>query len=188
MDVRSEAHVESEVPADVIGIVIDHHAVAVPIPIVTIVIVGRSNIEVIAIEPEAVPRASGQHPDVPGAEAALEMAMLPGMFKMIVPVFTAAIVADPPAVAVDVGSVRMVVAVAKMALFRLFVFVALFAAFTPVFLGATRWNVFVTIAVAIVIVVPVAVMVPVPVLAHSVNRNHAQYCQQLEKFFHVSPM
>ena len=54
VDVGAQSDVVGEIPARVVGIVIDDDVVAVPIPVVDVSQVKRSNAEVEAAKPEAV--------------------------------------------------------------------------------------------------------------------------------------
>lgn len=178
MNVSTQAHVESQIPAYVVGIVIDHDAVAVPEPAITVMIVVRGNGEVVAVKPETVTGASGQHPDVATAKTAGKMAVLPGMIQMVMDVFTAPVVADPSAVGVDMGSVWMVIAIAKMPVFPSIVVLAV------VFARPMGRNVFVMVAVVVVVVVTAPVVVPV--LRQAIDGNQGQYCQQLDSSIHFA--
>jgi hypothetical protein len=106
--IGAEANVVGKVPAIVVGIVVDHDLVAVPIPIVAVGIVIRCDAEIEAAEPEALAIAAGDVPDVTAANAAGETAMLPGTIEMIVGIIAAGIVADPRVVVVNVRSVGMI--------------------------------------------------------------------------------
>src|SRR5689334_8867714 len=103
--IGAEANVVGEIPAIVVGIVVDHDLVAVPIPIVAVGIVIGCDAEIEAAEPEALAIAAGDAPDVATANAAGEAAMLPGMIEMIVGIITARVVADPLVLVVNVRSV-----------------------------------------------------------------------------------
>lgn len=178
MNISTQTHVESQIPAYVVGIVIDHDAVAVPEPAIAVMVVVRGNGEVVAVEPETVTGASGQHPDVAPAKTTGKTAVLPGMIEVVMDVFTTAIVADPSTVRVDMGSIRMVVAIAKMAIFRCLVVLAV------IFARPMGRNVFVMVAVVVVVVVTAPVVVPV--LRQAIDGNQGQYCQQLDSSIHFA--
>lgn len=55
---------------------------------------------------------------MPGPETTAEMSMLPRMVQMITRLIVSSFVSHPLAVAVDVGSVRMAVEIAEVALLR----------------------------------------------------------------------
>ena len=82
--VGAEADVIGQVPAVVIGIVVDYDLVGGPIPVVTKTIVIGRHAEVEAAEPEALAVAAFDAPLMAAADAAGEAAMLPGMIEVIV--------------------------------------------------------------------------------------------------------
>ena len=117
MDVGSEPDVIGEVPADVIGIVIDDDVVRIPVPAVTVAHIVRSHVEEEAAEPEAAGTSASEAPDVTAAESAGEAAMLPGMIQMVVSVAAAGIMAHPFSAVVHMGGVGMSFAVVEVAVF-----------------------------------------------------------------------
>jgi hypothetical protein len=106
VDVSAEAGVVGEVPAGVVRIFVDNDLVGVPEPAVDVAKVVRGYAKVEASKPEAGWATTAQTPDVGGAEAAVEVAVLPGMVEMVVGVVAAGIVAYP-VVFVDVRGVGM---------------------------------------------------------------------------------
>lgn len=108
MAIGAKANVVGEIPAIVVGIVVDHNLVAVPIPIVAVGIVIGCDAEIEAAEPEAFAIAAGDPPDVATANAAGETAMLPDTIEMIVGIIAAGFVADPLVIVVNVRSVGMI--------------------------------------------------------------------------------
>src|SRR5580692_311408 len=79
VNVGAQPRVVSEIPAVMVGVFVDHDLVAVPEPVSAQGQVKRGNAERPAVEPEAAGAASANAPYVPAAEAAGEVAMLPGM-------------------------------------------------------------------------------------------------------------
>src|ERR1700751_3066249 len=75
--IRAEAHVIRQVPAHVIGIVIDHNLVRVPQPVTAITDIHGRDAEIKPAEPETSRSAPPEMPHVTGPEAAAEMSMLP---------------------------------------------------------------------------------------------------------------
>jgi hypothetical protein len=102
--VGAESHVVGEVPAFVVGVVIDHNLIATPIPVVAIGKVKRRDPEVEAAEPKAIGAASGDAPDMASSEAAGESAMLKGLIEVEVGIPSSGVVPDPLAVMVNVRS------------------------------------------------------------------------------------
>jgi len=82
----------------VIGIVIDHDVIAIPIPIAAVThIVGRNRKEE-AAEPEAPRAASAQSPHMAATNTSREMAVLPRMIHAIMLVAASGIVSYPPVI------------------------------------------------------------------------------------------
>src|SRR5258708_20015810 len=77
--VGPQPRVIRQIPAHVIGIVVDHDAVAVPIPVVDVRVVEIRNSEVKAVEPEAFSVSAPQYPDMPRAKSTPEPPMLPSI-------------------------------------------------------------------------------------------------------------
>jgi hypothetical protein len=118
--VGAEADVVGEVPANVVGIFEDGDLVSGPVPIVAKGVISRRDAEIEAAEPETRPIAAGDTPNVAAAEAAGEVAVLPGMIEVIVRIILAGVVADPLAVGVDVRSFGMALFVGVFYRRRLF--------------------------------------------------------------------
>ena len=95
MNVSAKAHVVSQVPTIVIGIVVEDDLVGIPEPIVAIAVVVRGHAEVGAIEPEARGRASRQAPHMTRTEAAREVSVYPGVIEVVVRVAASGIVSYP---------------------------------------------------------------------------------------------
>ena len=108
MAIGAKANVVGEIPAIVVGIIVDHDLVAVPIPIVAVGIVIGCDAEIETAEPEAFAIAAGDAPFVTAADAAGKAAMLPGTIEMIVGIIAAVFVADPLVIVVNVRSVGMI--------------------------------------------------------------------------------
>src|SRR5271157_2930365 len=95
MHVRPETHVISQVPADVIRIVIDRDLIGVPQPVAAVADVHRGNAEVEPAEPEAAWTSAAQPPNVPSADSAREPPVLERMIQVIPRIVRSAIVPDP---------------------------------------------------------------------------------------------
>ena len=80
--VGPKAHVISQVPSDVVGVLVNDDLVAGPVPAVAIGNFSRSDTEIESAEPEAAWAAARQVPYVPGAKAATEVSVFPGMVKV----------------------------------------------------------------------------------------------------------
>src|SRR5258708_15196486 len=151
MNVGPQPRVIRQIPSHMIGIVVDHDAVAVPIPVIDIRVVEIRNSEVKAVEPEAFSVSAAQYPHVPRTEPAAEPAMLPWMVNVKTPIV--GIVSDPAIIPVNMRSVRMAFAVAP----------ARFVMLHPSAFRPSRWNVLAPVMSPIAIMA-VALAVPGMVL------------------------
>ena len=95
MDVGSEAGVVGEIPARVIGVVIQHDVIAVPQPIVGVVVVVRRHAPVKAAEPEAVAASAFDAINVVPANFAAETSVFPNVILMVTSIVAASFMADP---------------------------------------------------------------------------------------------
>jgi len=107
VDVGSEPDVIGEVPADMIGIVIDDDVVRIPEPVVTEINVEWSYGEVETAEPEAAGTTAFKTPHMSATDTAGEPAMLPRTIQMLMRVVAAGIMAYPFSIGMYVGSVGM---------------------------------------------------------------------------------
>jgi hypothetical protein len=110
--VGAEPDVVGEVPAVVVGIIVDHYVVAVPEPIIAVGKIKGADAEVEATEPESFGAASTESPSVAAANAAGEVAVFPGMVLVEAGLVVSVVVSDPLSVVVNVGSVGMAFMVA----------------------------------------------------------------------------
>ena len=107
MDAGSEPDVIGEVPADVIGVIVDDNFVGIPEPSATEANVVGSYGEVEAAEPETAGATACEAPHMTAAETAGEAAMLPRMIQMVMRVVAAGIMARPLSIGMHVGSFGM---------------------------------------------------------------------------------
>jgi len=118
VNVGAKSYVVGEVPAFVVGIVVDDDVVAIPEPVVAETKVIGRNAEIKTAEPEATGATTAEVPDVAAADAAGEASVLPGMVEVVVNVVAASVMADPFAVGVDVRSVWVTGLVVEVTLLR----------------------------------------------------------------------
>lgn len=144
-----------------VRVLINHYAVTVPPPVITKAVIVRGDGEIVTIEPETLWGSSSQHPDVCPAKAAIEPAMFPGMIEVITAIIPAAVVPNPPAIVVNMGSVWMVIAIAIVALLRYLMVLAL------VLMRAMRGNVLMMVPVTFMVVIVVPPMISI--LSKTVN-------------------
>jgi hypothetical protein len=116
----------------VVGVFVNHHVVAVPIPGIAVGKVKRCHAEVEAAKPETTGIAALYAPPVSTAEATIKAAVLPGMVEMETSVIASRVVTDPFAVVVDVRGLRMAVAVPKRVLVAIVMVVIVAIVFMPV--------------------------------------------------------
>jgi hypothetical protein len=91
----------------VVGILINHHGITIPEPVIAEAVVVWRNAEVVATEPETAPVASLEPEAMVGAEPALKVSMFPRVIDVVVRIAATGIVSDPMVVMVNVWSVRM---------------------------------------------------------------------------------
>src|SRR5436305_1219037 len=115
MNISPEARIVSKVVALVVRVLIDHDVVGIPQPVAGVPHVGIRNREVEVAETEAGWAASGESPDVLGAETSAEVAMLPRMIEVEADIGAAGIVADP-LLLINVGCFGMALAIREMLL------------------------------------------------------------------------
>jgi len=113
VDVGAQPDVIGEIPALMVGIFIDHDVVSVPVPVIDESQVKGGDAEVEATKPEAARASSCDAPGMSTAEAAVKVAMLPGMIEVEAGIVAPASVSDPFAVVVNVRRVGMAFPVAK---------------------------------------------------------------------------
>lgn len=92
MDVSAQPGVISQVPAGVIGIVVNHDIVISPIPVIDVIVVIGCHAKIKSAEPETIPVPALNPVDMPGAEFAAEASMFPGMIEVVVRVVPAGVV------------------------------------------------------------------------------------------------
>src|SRR5579859_3064576 len=107
VNVGAQSDVISQIPAVMVRVIVDHDVVAIPEPVIGVVVIGGRNAEVEPAKPEAIPAAALDAELVTPADAARKAAMLPRMIEMKAGIITARFVPDPLIVRVNVGSVRM---------------------------------------------------------------------------------
>jgi hypothetical protein len=116
--VSAEADVVGEIPAVVIGIVVEDDVVGIPGPIVTEGYIVGCDTEVEATEPESRRAAADDAIGVAASDASREVAVLPGMIEVVVNVGAASGVADPFVVGVHVRGFGVAFLVGELWMFR----------------------------------------------------------------------
>ena len=111
MNIGAQADVVGEIPAVMVGVFVNHHVVAVPIPAIGVGKVKRGDAEVEATKPETPGIPTLDAPTMSTAEATLKAAVLPRMVEVEAVVIMPQVVTNPFAVVVNVRGVGMIVAV-----------------------------------------------------------------------------
>ena len=107
MNVGAQPHVERQIPADVVRVVVNHDLVIVPQPVVAEAVIIRGNAEIETAEPEAVASSTAQPPNVAAANSSRKVPVLPRVIEVVVGVPRTGFVSDPFAVGVNVRSIRV---------------------------------------------------------------------------------
>ena len=112
MNVDAESHVVGQIPADVVGIVVDDDIIAIPVPAIAIRHIEWRHVEIKSVEPEPVRATSAESPNMAGADSAFEATMLPWMVQMEACIAAPFRMTHPFAIFVDVWSVRVSLTIA----------------------------------------------------------------------------
>lgn len=107
VNVGSEASVVGEVPARVVGVVVDDDVIGGPVPGIAVVKVVGRYAKVESAEPEAAGSAAAETPDVSTSDLAGKVSVLPRMVEVIVGVVAPSVMADPTIIAMDVRGFGM---------------------------------------------------------------------------------
>jgi hypothetical protein len=114
VNVCTEADVVGEIPAHVVGILVDHDVVAIPEPVAAKAEIDWSNAEIETTEPEAAGASADEVPDVSASEAAGEMSVFPGMVEAKCGGIAAVVMTDPGTVVMDMRSFGMSLDVGRL--------------------------------------------------------------------------
>src|ERR1700722_17849332 len=95
MYIGAEANVVGQIPANMVGILVDHNLIRIPEPIIAECQIGRSHRPIPAIEPEPARSSTANSPHVTGTKPASKVAMLPWLIEMVVRIAGAGIVPNP---------------------------------------------------------------------------------------------
>lgn len=112
--IGAESRVVGQVVARVAGIVVEDHVVTEPVPSAHVADIKGRDPEVEAVKEEAIRTSAAQTVDVLRTEAAGEVTMFPGVIEVIVRIASG--MANPAAVVMDVGSLRVTIHVAEVAM------------------------------------------------------------------------
>ena len=104
VNVGPQPDVVGEIPARMIGIIIDDDLIRIPEPVVAEGEIIGSNAEIETTEPEAAGAPTGESPPVLRAQAGSEVSVFPGMIDVVVGIVSSASVSDPLSVRMHVRS------------------------------------------------------------------------------------
>lgn len=121
VDVGAESYVVGEIPAVVVGVFVDYDVIGIPKPVIAEGEIKSRDGEVETAKPETAGATTPDAPDVAAAEAAGEVAVLPGVIEVEAGLVSAVVVPYPPAVVVDVRGFGVTFIVAIGGLGRSFV-------------------------------------------------------------------
>lgn len=101
-----------------IGVVVDYNLVTIPQPVIGVVKIEWGQTENAAGDPEAISVVAFDPKDVSGAEASREPSMLEGMVQMEAGIVPPIIMTHPLAICVNVGGLRVPLAIAEAVVFN----------------------------------------------------------------------
>lgn len=108
MNVRSQPDVVGQIPAIMVGILVDHDVVGIPDPVIAIADIVGSNRKIEAAKPETARASPFDAKHVSLAEPAGKSSVLPGTIEVVVRIILACVMPDPlVAAGVDVGRFGM---------------------------------------------------------------------------------
>jgi hypothetical protein len=126
VNVGAQPHVVGEIPAVVVGVVVDHDVVIIPVPVTAIADVEGCDAEIVSAEPEAAGTTAPKTPDMTAPDSKRKVAVLPGMVEVEAGIIVSVIVTHPVVVGMNVrgfgvaGLVAERLVLFEMALFRVF--------------------------------------------------------------------
>lgn len=101
MDIRAEPWVIGDVPARVIGIIIEDDVIGIPIPVADVPDIKGSDAEVVSAEPETARSAACDSPEAFASDGSGEAPVLPRVVEMEARISPAEIVPYPLAIGMD---------------------------------------------------------------------------------------
>ena len=118
MHIGPKPGVVCEVPAGMIGILVNHDGVAIPEPAINIAKLVWEYAEKVTVKPEPIAVPALEPENMAGSKTAAKASMFPRMIKVEASIIRSRIVPDPFTVRLDVGRVRMPGSVGKVAICR----------------------------------------------------------------------
>ena len=116
--IGSEASVVGQIPAIVIGVLVDDDIVSIPVPSINEAKIDRRDAPVPSIEGEAIGASTAEVPSVRWSESAYEAAMFKGVVDMKVCIVATGVVTHPLISLINVRCVGMAWPVTEVARLR----------------------------------------------------------------------
>jgi len=130
VNVGAQPDVVGKVPAVVVGVVVDHDVIIIPIPVIAIADVEGGDAEIVSAEPEAAGTTAPQTPDMAAPDSKRKVAVLPGMVEVEAGIIVSVIVAYPVIVGMNMRSFGVAGLIAEgLVLFRMLLLRVLFRMF-----------------------------------------------------------
>jgi len=108
VSVSTQTGVVGEIPANVVGILVDHDLIARPVPVCDDVVIERGDVPVKTAKPEAFAVSSRQHEDMLRSKTAAEMPVCPRLREVVMRIVRATLMSHPLVVpGVYMRNVRM---------------------------------------------------------------------------------
>lgn len=117
VNVSAQPRVIGEVKPVVVGILINHDLIPVPVPVIGEAVIVIDDAEVVAAEPETFSAPTLNAENMAAAKAAVEPSMFPRMIHVVVLIIAARVMPNPLIIRVNVGCVRVPRLVAEAAVF-----------------------------------------------------------------------
>src|SRR5665647_3825073 len=99
VSVRAEPRIVCQIPAGMVGVLVDHDLIAAPVPALDDGVIVRGDVPVIITKPEAFPVSSRHHEYMLRSKATGEASVCPRLIEAEIPIVGATIMSDPLIVA-----------------------------------------------------------------------------------------
>ena len=116
MNVRAEPGVVRQVPAVVVGVIVDGDLITVPEPVAAEAEVVRRHAKIEPVEPETISPAAFKPELVSSFEPTREATVFPGVIEVVMRIVATRIMSDPSVVMVHVRNVRVAGHIGSMSL------------------------------------------------------------------------
>jgi hypothetical protein len=117
VNVSAQSRVIGEVKPVVVGVLINHDLIPVPVPVIGEAVIVIDDAEIVAAKPETFSGPALNAENMAAAKAAVEPSMFPRMIHVVVLIIAARVMPNPLIIRVNVGCVRVPRLVAEAAVF-----------------------------------------------------------------------